>query len=359
MHAAHGPITTDENRGGPGIQIYQLRHLLPHLSRRTRDQICVFHAVLGDEGPFALQAALLFGFFEVQRDDGQALSAVLLVQLHEVLGLVMAVRAPSAGHDGQDHLALEARILIGDQPAIRIREIERELLVRIACRGMSEVIIRRRQALGSGNLGAIRDIVNHGRSQWTFAIAVVAFPGRTAASLERLGVGFIVSEYLQGAILTGGDLDDAGAVAIEVAEHPFAVLERTAVSAGVAVHAQDGGADLGAMLLNNQPKCLLALGGWRIQRNLPAPGDIGRSHRGGEGGSVHVPHGMKAIFNAVTGTHQGGVPDQFAVFELSGDGGEVVLRLQNQFAVLEGHAGRRIVGFGTIVERTLQARART
>ena len=55
---------------------------------------------------------------EVERDDRQALVAVLLVELDQVLRLVMAVRAPGAGHDGQHDLALEVRVFAGDQLAV-------------------------------------------------------------------------------------------------------------------------------------------------------------------------------------------------------------------------------------------------
>jgi hypothetical protein len=52
-------------------------------------------------GMFAIEIALLVGLLKVQRNNGQTLVAVLLIQLHQVLRLVVAVRAPRAGHNRQ------------------------------------------------------------------------------------------------------------------------------------------------------------------------------------------------------------------------------------------------------------------
>jgi hypothetical protein len=57
--------------------------------------------------------------------------------------------------------------------AIGIRELEAELLVRIARGGVGQIVIRRRQPLGASDLGTVGDIVDQGRSERTVGIATV------------------------------------------------------------------------------------------------------------------------------------------------------------------------------------------
>src|ERR1035441_3679588 len=109
MDALHQPVPSNEDRCRPRVEIDSLWNLLPHFRGRTRNQIGVLNSVLLHESPFAFQASLLLRFFKVEGNYSQALVAILLVELDQILCLIMAIGAPCSCHDGEYKLTLEAR----------------------------------------------------------------------------------------------------------------------------------------------------------------------------------------------------------------------------------------------------------
>lgn len=91
MNPLHETVTSDENSRGPGVQIYRLRHFLPHFRWRPCNEIGVLHAILFHEGSLASQVLLLLGFLEVESDDRQTLVPALSLGLW--LGVVVLGRA--------------------------------------------------------------------------------------------------------------------------------------------------------------------------------------------------------------------------------------------------------------------------
>lgn len=90
----------------------------------------------------------MLGFFEGERDDGETLIAILLVELDKVLRFVVAVRAPGSGHDRQHNFVLEERVFAGHRLAVEVREVEGEGLVRVAHCGVCQ------ESSGSGRFFA-------------------------------------------------------------------------------------------------------------------------------------------------------------------------------------------------------------
>ncbi len=68
--------------------------------------------------------------------------------------------------------------------------------------------------------------------------------------------------------------------------------------------------------------------------------------------------GVKVVPRAVPWPFEHRLAGQFTILQDSRDRGEIVLRLENELAVLERGARSRVVGFETVIERAVQARTR-
>lgn len=155
MDRPHFAVTSDEDGRGPGVEMRELRHLLPHLCGGTGLEIGIFHAILLHEGFLSLERVLLLRLLEIKRDDREALVAIFLVELDEILRLVMAIRAPGAGDDRDDDLVLEARIVLRDDLAVIVREGEFEGLVRIGNGRVRVEVVGLGKALCDGDIRPI------------------------------------------------------------------------------------------------------------------------------------------------------------------------------------------------------------
>ena len=139
-----------------------------------------------------------------------------------------------------------------------------------------------------------------------------------------------------------------------MAEHPFAVLKAAAIRAGVAVNAQDRRRHFGAFLLHHKAECLLALGGWCLQRNDPVARD-GRP--AGQGGLVHMARGLERVFARRPTARRRRRAAELAVIQRGIDGGEVMLDVEGELAVLKVGAGGAVIGPETIIESAFEALA--
>ncbi len=70
---------------------------------------------------------------------------------------------------------------------------------------------------------------------------------------------FVVGDDAERAVLARADLDHSRTLAVEVAQHPFAVLEGTAVGAGIPIDAQNRRGNFRSFLLDDEAERLLAL----------------------------------------------------------------------------------------------------
>ncbi len=183
----------------------------------------------------------------------------------------MAVRAPGPRHDGQDDLALEARILIRDELAAHVREFEGEFLLLVADGRMSQIVVGLGKTLRPRDLRPIREVF---RSVVSVALFRITFGGLAAIVAPECAVeSFVMRDDLERPIRPRCNLDHPGARAVKMTEHPLAILERAAVRTGVSIDTQNRSGDVQAALLHDEPKRLLALGRRRSQRDLPGSGD--------------------------------------------------------------------------------------
>jgi len=91
----HQAIFANEECRGPGIQVFGLWNLLVQLAWFSSDQVGVFNAIALNERSGSREALYLFCRFEVEGDNLKSQTVILLVELFEERGFVVAVRAPT------------------------------------------------------------------------------------------------------------------------------------------------------------------------------------------------------------------------------------------------------------------------
>jgi len=69
----------------------------------------------------------------------------------------VAIGAPAAGDVDEDNLPAKARVAVGDDPSLKIREAEVQWLIGVFKSGVLRGIIGRRQALGASRFGPKSD----------------------------------------------------------------------------------------------------------------------------------------------------------------------------------------------------------
>jgi hypothetical protein len=86
------------------------------------------------------------------------------------------------------------------------------------------------------------------------------------ASRIRHGLGSsAVLENLERAVFRQGDVDDSRTRSVKVAQHPFSVFVGFTICAGVSIDAEDRCGNVRSVLLDDEPECLLPVGGRTIK----------------------------------------------------------------------------------------------
>src|ERR1700752_704378 len=76
VHTADATVAADEDRRGPGVQVYRLRQLRGEFGGLARDQHWILDSVLADESAQPRRILELIRFFERQPDDLETLGVV-------------------------------------------------------------------------------------------------------------------------------------------------------------------------------------------------------------------------------------------------------------------------------------------
>src|SRR5271166_3448081 len=93
---AHPPVAAQEKRRRPGVQIHRLRELGVAFVRSAAEQHGVIDAVLLNERPQPGWICELILFFKGERDNFQALAAILAIQLSQERRFVVTIGTPAS-----------------------------------------------------------------------------------------------------------------------------------------------------------------------------------------------------------------------------------------------------------------------